>query len=166
MKDLFPKKPIVELLNNQYDKDGKTIKKLLLFTPLTNNEHERFSKQLTNYLMFPKNSKKRIEIDIPFQKQYSFSLSNVVALGETDMETRLANSYIEFVDTKINDVAKKSYKCFVNKDWRDPQNKINLSYHDDGGCSWKCLMQKLKMPKYGIVYTIDIDNKFKFPINE
>lgn len=164
MRDLFPKTPIVEVLNNQYDKDTKTIKKLLLFTPLTKEQHDRFSEELTRYLLFPKNSNKRIEIDIPFQKIYKFSLSDVVALGATDMETRLANKYMEYITIKVNDVDKKEYKCFINSDWRDPKSHIH--YHDDGGCSWKCLMQKLKMPEYGIIYTINFDNKSKFHIND
>ena len=164
MKDLFPTKPIVEVLNTQYDKNTKTIKKILLFTPLTEKEHNVFSKELTKYLLFPKMSNKRIEIDIPFQKLHKFSLSDVVALGSTDIETRLVNTYMEFVNTKINDVPKKAYKCFVYKDWRDPQNRANTPYHEDGGCSWKCMIQKLRMPKYGVIYTINFDQKSNFNI--
>lgn len=166
MRDLFPTKPIVEVLNNQYDKDTKTIKKILLFTPLTEDEHDGLSKELTRYLLFPKMSSKRIEIDIPFQKLYAFSLSDIVALGTTDIENRLANTYIEYVDTKINDIAKKAYKCFVYKDWKDPKNRANVSYHDDGGSSWNCLMEKLRMPKFGVIYTINVDQKSKFISHE
>jgi len=165
MKTMFPAIPTIEVLNTQTDKNT-TVRKLLLFTPLTEKEHDKFVDALTHYLTFPKLSPKRKDLDAQLEKIHKITFANIVAIGDTQMETRLANGYIEHISSNSNNVIKNNYKCFVNKDWKEPTNKMNLNYHDDGGCSWNCLMQKLKMPKYGIIYSIPIEDKFKFNINE
>jgi hypothetical protein len=164
MKNSYPVTPIIEVLNTQIDKNTGA-KRLLLFTPLKKKEHDSFCNRLTLYLQHHKTSSKRKEMDIELEKQYNFTFGDVVACGNTEMETRQANSYIEATALKINEVWRRNYKCFVNKDWKNPENRLNLPYHDDGGCSWNCLMTKLKNPKYGVLFTIPIENKSKFGLN-
>jgi hypothetical protein len=166
MKETYPINPVIELLNTQVDKKDESNVRLLLFTPLTKIENDKLQQKLTLYLQYPKNSAKRRELDEQFKSHHKFSLADIIALGDTKMETRQANGFIENVTVKMmNDVVKHSYKCFVNDDWKEPKNRLNLNYHDDGGCSWNCLMQKLKHPEYGVLFTIPIVDEFKFKIN-
>lgn len=165
MKNLFPTKPTIELLNVQRDKRNTADTNYLVFTPISKEEHDNFVDALRHYQMFPKAAPKRIELDATLLKAHKISFENIIAIGTTDMDTRAANGYIESNTLNINGVVRRNYKCFVNKDWKDPQNKMNLPYHDDGGCSWNCLMQKLKHPKYGVIYLIPSNQSYKFEIN-
>lgn len=160
MKNSFPIKPIVELLNVQQDLKTKTTK-LTLFTPLDKKTHEALSQTITYYFTFPKNSKKRDEISQEFIRLHNFNFIDILAIGNSSLETRLANLYIQHIPVIINGIEKKNYKCFVNKNWRTI-GQLNAPLHEDGGCSWNCLMDKLHRPEYGIIYTVPIELKSKF----
>lgn len=164
MRNLFPTTPNVTPLNVESNK-------VLIFSPLTKSMCEELNLELKHYLTFPKQSTKRTIIDDELEKHHGFKFSDIVAIGDTKLETRLANSYIAQETITINDIKRRNYKCFVNKDWRNPTNKMNLPYHDDGGCAWNCLMLKLKNPEYGIIFTISTTNdkmikKFKLNLDE
>jgi hypothetical protein len=163
MKNIYPSKPVIEQLNVQRDEKTSELK-LLLFTPLTKEQHDLFEIELTKFLIYPKTSNKRVELNALLYKFHNFTFSDIIGLGDTSIDTRLANTYIESEIVKINDIVKRTCKCFVNKDWRTPKN--NIIYHEDGGCSWNCLMEKLKHPKYGIIFTIRFEDKSKFKIND
>jgi hypothetical protein len=165
MKNIYPINPIIEVLNVQQDNKANSEVKLLLFTPLTKKQHDMFKDKLSLYLTYYKTSPKREELNLELKKHHNFTFADIIAIGDTKLETRLANGYIENIVTKtMNDVVKRNYKCFVNSDWKEPKNKMNLNYHDDGGCSWNCLMQKLKQPEYGVLFTIPIKDASKFNI--
>lgn len=159
MKELFPLNPITEILN--VDNEAK---KILLFTPLKKKENEKLSDALRRYMIFPKKSVKRDELDNTLERIHRFGFKDIIAIGDTNIETRSANNYIENIHLKINDLPRRSFKCFVNKDWKNPTNRMNLPYHDDGGCSWNCLMKKLKNPEYGVIFSISEDKLKKFNI--
>jgi len=162
MKNIYPSNPVVEQLIIKEDKTN--ILKIILFTPLTKQQCDEFIITLDKYLVFPKLSNKRIELNNLLYKYHNFTFDDIIGLGDTKLDTRSVNSYIESVPVKLNDTVKKSFKCFVNKDWREP--KFNVVYHEDGGCSWNCLMQKLRNPEYGIVFSIPYTDKSKFKIND
>lgn len=164
MKNLFTDKFRFEVLNVTNDK-------ILIFSPLKKEVCEELHNELKRYLLFPKVSGKRSDCDAELYRNNFLKFSDIIAIGSTQMETRLANSYIEMIVTKFNEAPRRMYKCFVNKDWKNPQNKLNLPYHDDGGCSWNCLMQKLKNPVYGLIFNIDSNdnvkiNHFKLNLND
>lgn len=165
MKAIYPSNPIIEVLNVQEANDKNPEVKLLLFTPLTKEQHDGLKIKLSIYLAYHKTSPKKVELNLEFKKHHGFTFADIIAIGDTKMENRQATGYIESIVTKtMTDVVKRNSKCFVNKDWKDPKNKMNLNYHDDGGCSWNCLMQKLKQPKYGILYVIPITAIKRFNI--
>ena len=153
MTNLFPVKPIVEELNNV---NGKR----LVFTPLTKEQCDNLKKELERFQTFPKLSNKRSDLDRELNIKHKITYSGIIAIGSTTLETRLANTYIEnnMFETGDKDktrIKKRNYKCFANTDWQNPTNKMNLPYHEDGGCAWNCLMQKLRHPEYGVIYNID-----------
>lgn len=146
MKNLFPETPIRELLSI---KEGKAI----LFTPLNEKEYNNLMEYIKAYSTFPKGSNKRKEYNDKLEKYHTITFDDILAIGETTIETRLANSYIEMNFMDCSGVKKRNYKCFVFHNWRK-NNITNNPMHQDGSCSWNCLMTKLRHPKYGIVYTI------------
>lgn len=148
MANLFPFKPIIETLS--IDKDKK-----LVFTPLLKEEFDGLKLEHDKWKSYPKLSPKREEMDNELKKKYGITYFDILALGDTIMETRLANQYVEHYIEKYNETEKRNYKCFVNKEWRS-RNAMNLPYHEDGGCSWRCLMQKLKYPTHGVIYSKNI----------
>ena len=158
MKNLFPEKPIRELLNI---KEGKGI----LFTPLTEQEYNNLVEYVRTYSTFPKNSPKRSELNSKLTKYHLISFDDILAIGETTMDTRLANSYIEMNFMDCSGAKKRNYKCFVFPNWRK-NNITNNPMHQDGSCSWNCLMTKLRHPKYGIVYTVPTELFSKLDIDE
>ena len=165
MTKIFPLRPTIELLNVVHDKNYPTTK-FMVFTPLTENEHDRFNTFLHEYLTYPNHSDKRVRLDVQLYKIFGFCFGDVVALGDTKLEPRLASTWLESNKLRFDKIEKNNYKCFVYKDWKDPQNKMNLPYHESGACSWNCLMVKLKNPKFGVVYNIRDEEKHKFKINE
>lgn len=158
MKKLFGINPINEVLNVENNK-------ILIFTPLTEEVCNAFNFELQHFLSFPKISNRRKEINSELYESNKIQFTDIVAIGDTKMETRQANGYIENQLVKINDITRRSYKCFVNKDWKEPKNMMNLPYHDDGGCAWNCLMDKLNRPKFGIIYSILLEDKNFFKLN-
>lgn len=162
---MFPSNPIVEVLNTQHDKKDLTNSRLLVFTPLTKEEHDKLSNKLIHYQTFPRLSTKRMELNEELKKLFDFTYADIIAIGDTVMEVRLANTYIESNKVHVNTIERNNYKCFVNHDWKE-LSIMNLPHHEDGGCSWNCLMQKLRMPEYGIIYTIANKDKRKFKIDE
>ena len=150
MKDLFPNNARVETLKIE---GGK----ILLFTPLTEEEHNNFKFELQRYNTTPKSSGKREELNKELYKIVKFTFDDVIAIGDTKLETRLANQYIDSVIWSTGDIGrdrikKRSFKCFAGNDWKG-SNQMNMPYHEDGGCAWNCLIQSLGSPKYGIIYT-------------
>lgn len=145
MANLFPSQPIIETLT--IDKG-----KLLVFTPLTEEEYTALKAEHDKWKAYPKLSPKRDEMDKAFKNKYGVMFYDIIALGDTVMETRLANQYIENTTLRCAGIEKRNYKCFVHSDWRQ-HNCMNLPHHEDGGCSWNCLMEKLKHPEYGVIYT-------------
>lgn len=158
MKNLFGTNPVNEVLQV---KEGK----VLFFTPLTEELCNAFTFELQRFTSFPKTSPRRNELNKELYDAHKILFTDIVAIGDTNMETRQANGYIESNTIKINDIVRRQYKCFVNADWREPKNKMNLPYHDDGGCAWNCLMDKLKRPAFGIIYSIKETDLKYFKIN-
>ena len=158
MKNLFPKNPIIEILN-------KAEGKVLLFTPLDIEQHNAFTTALQQYLIYRKGSSKRDELDAELETSCNVLFKDIIAIGDTKIKNSLASTYIESTKITINDTIRNTYKCFINKDWKRPTNRTNTVYHEDGGGSWNCLMGKLAYPKYGIIYTIDIIKMSKFKLN-
>lgn len=163
MKRLYPKKPIIEILNTETNKKDPTKKNLILFTPLTEDEFRYLDAAMIRYATFPKGSQKKKELDDLLYKEHSFTFDRIIAAGDTTMDTRQANSLIEHATTKINDIVKNTYKCFVNLNWQIP-SKYNIIFHEDGGCSWNCLMLKLKNPTHGVIFSIPIESRSKFKL--
>ena len=146
MAQLFPVNPIVEELNSKSDTK-------LVFTPLIEEEYTNLKKELDRFQTFPKLSPKREELDKELKKKHKIKFSDIVALGDTKLETRLANQYIENNILRCVGVDKRNYKCFVHNDWRQ-LGQMALPNHEDGRCSWNCLMRKLGEPKFGVIYNI------------
>jgi hypothetical protein len=163
MKNMYPINAEINILNTTKDKDGHRV---LIFTPLNEKQHNKFCEQLTLYNTYPRSSPKKLDMNNQLLKLHNFSFTDIVAIGDTKMETRQANNYIENHPININSLSKRNYKCFVNHGWEEGCNAMNLPYHEDGGSSWNCLMEKLKQPKFGIIFSIPFSMLFKFKINE
>jgi hypothetical protein len=152
----FPLNPVRIVLSVQTNvRTGA--KEVILFTPLKKEECDLLTVDVRRYIQFPKTNSAKTELDAAFLRVHKFSLSNILSIGDTKLETRLANIYIENTSSKYSDILKRNYKCFVNADWKNPINKVNLPYHEDGGCSWNCLMDKLRRPEFGVIYTMSLD---------
>lgn len=163
MKNLFPKNAQVIVLKEDNNK-------VLLFTPLSEVECEILKTEVKHYMQLPNRSDKKNELDDNFYNIFRFKFADILGIGDNKVEPRLANLYIEnnsityFGKEKGISVTKRNYKCFVRNDWKTGSTSINAPYHEDGGCSWNCLMQKLKYPKFGVIYGMRIEDfKIKYP---
>lgn len=157
MKELFPMKPIITILN-----DTGVI--ATIFTPLSENEYLKLSAEISHINSFPKTSHMRADLNEAFARHHKFILDNIIAIGDTKIENRFANMLIEHTKTKICDTVKSNFKCFVNEDWKKI-GIMNLPFHEDGGSSWNCLMSKLKNPKFGVIFKIPSENIKLFKLN-
>jgi hypothetical protein len=158
MKKSFPENPIAELLSI---KEGKAI----IFTPLTEEQQTKLLEYIKAYSLVAKSISKKQELNDQLKKYHKITFDDILAIGGTTIETRLANSYMEMNYMDCSGVKKRNYKCFVFKNWRK-NNITNNPMHQDGSCSWNCLMTKLHHPKYGVVYTVPIELLPKFNIDE
>jgi len=156
MKNLFQSTPSINILKEENST-------YTVFTAISKEQYDKLTEILQHFSAFPKHSLKRDELNNKFYNLYHFNLTDIIADGETTPDTRLMNSIIQNVTIKSENIVKRSYKCFVNSDWQKI-GIMGIPFHEDGGCSWNCLMQKLKYPKYGIIYKIDIDDINKFII--
>jgi hypothetical protein len=154
MKKSLTSDAIAEILSI---KEGKAI----LFTPLAQEQFSDLIEHIRVYTTIPKQSPKRKELETEFRKCNRISFDDVLGIGDTKIETRLANSYMENTTMNCSGAIKRNYKCFVFKNWKE-NNITNNPMHQDGSCSWNCLMTKLHHPKYGIVYTVPVDSLAKF----
>lgn len=158
MKKSFPEKPIAELLSIKEEK-------AILFTPLTEEQQTKLIEYIKAYSLVAKSPNKKQELNDQLRKHHKITFDDILAIGGTSIETRLANSYMEMNFMDCSGVKKRNYKCFVFKNWRK-NNITNNPMHQDGSCSWNCLMTKLHHPKYGVVYTIPVELLPKFNIDE
>jgi len=156
MKNSFPTMPIVELLSVKEEK-------AILFTPLTKEQFVDIAEHIRAHATIPKTSPKKKELEDEFKKCNRLSFNDILGIGDTKIETRLANSYMEATTMNCSGTIKRNFKCFVFKNWRE-NNITNNPMHQDGSCSWNCLMTKLHHPQYGIVYTVPLDMLHKFNI--
>ena len=163
MKKVYPINPIVEHLDTQADKKNPSIERMVLFTPLTEDQYNHLDSAMTRYATLFKNDIKKQEMNDALYKQHHFTFDGILAVGDTQMDVRQANTLIHSIKTRINGIEKNNYKCFVNANWQE-SNDANIIYHEDGGCSWNCLIQKLKNPKYGVIFSIPLRDKSKFKI--
>lgn len=161
MKNLYPIDKKVTVLNEVTDKE---IGIVILFSVLTKKQHDNFCSKLTLYNSHKKGSLKRNELDHELNTLYNFTFADIRAIGDTKIDGRTANGYIDNNTININGIAKRNYKCFVNE-WEDGCHAMNQPYHEDGGSSWNCLMQLLRNPEYGVIFTIPITKLTKFNIN-
>lgn len=160
MKNVFPVNPVVEVLNTKINKETNEVS-TILFTPLTEEQVDNFTLLIKYFNTFPKNHNKRKDLAIELLTTHHLDFANILAIGDTSISPKLVNGYIESLPIKINEIPKNNYKCFVNKDWKTI-GQMNLPYHEDGGCSWNCLMTKTKHPAFGIIYSVpnELLNKF------
>jgi len=148
MKVMFPTKPIIEVLNS----NSTTT---LVFTPLTEAEYNTIKEQIHRHVSIPKsNFALRNELTDKFKSITGFGFDQIDAIGTTEQDIKYFNSVIEHVNIELAGVSKRSYKCFTSKDWKTRHLRIGINLHDDGGCAWNCLMEKLRQPTHGIVYKI------------
>jgi hypothetical protein len=82
--------------------------------------------------------------------KFGFSIINIIAFGDTEMSKDLANKIIEYCPNCGTERI-SAYKCFVNPAWKkDAEN--HLIIHENGQCSWNCLMEMFHKPKFGVIY--------------
>ena len=154
MKHLFPTNPTVEILKEENSK-------VTIFVPLEERMCNDLRNEFQTFVSFGKNLEKRAEYNKVFNFYHGFGFNNILALGDTKIETRLANTYIQsnyqrYFGHGKEAVNKRNYKCFVNKDWESGETPMGMPYHEDGGCAWNCLMQKLRNPEFGIIFEIEV----------
>lgn len=151
MKVLFPTKPIFEVLNTNHTE-------ALVFTPLTEEEYTTIKEQIHRYVSIPKsNFALRNDLNAKLQAITGFTFDSVDALGTTAHDTRYFNQVIENIKIDLAGTQKRSYKCFTAKDWKTRHLTLGINLHDDGGCSWNCLMDKLRHPSHGIIYKMPME---------
>lgn len=157
MKKLFPVTTPVTILNGNEETS-------IIFMPLSEKECNKLKDEISYLNTYLKSSKKRAELNSEFKSLFKFTLEDIIAIGDNKIETRLANTLIEHHTIKIQDIVKKNFKCFVNSDWKTI-GTMNLPYHEDGGCSWNCLMEKLRHPEFGVIFKIDTSELNFYKIN-
>lgn len=151
MKIMFPIKPTFEVLNSNFNE-------ALVFTPLTKDEYETIKEQIHRYTSIPKyNTTLRGQLNDQLETITGFTFDQIDAIGTTDHDTRYFNQVIENLKIELASTQKRSYKCFTAKDWKTRHLTLGINLHDDGGCSWNCLMDKLKHPSHGIIYKMPIE---------
>ena len=156
MKNLFPSTPSISILKEE----GSIY---TVFTVLSKQQHDKITEILQHYASLPKSSIKKSDLNNQFYDLYKFNIYDIIADGDTKADSRLMNSIIQNVIIKSENIVKRSYKCFVNTHW-EKIGIMGVPFHEDGSCSWNCLMQKLKYPKYGLIYKIDRSNLDKFNV--